>query len=66
MFYNGNEWVEYPLVSADDEGFVSGYSVYEVIRTYYGIPYRLRSHYDRLKKNPLILWGGLTFHHLKR
>ncbi len=50
MFYNGNEWVEYPLVSADDEGFVSGYSVYEVIRTYYGIPYRLRSHYDRLKK----------------
>jgi branched-chain amino acid aminotransferase len=51
MFYNGNEWVEYPLVSADDEGFVSGYSVYEVIRTYYGIPYRLRSHYDRLKKS---------------
>lgn len=51
MFYNGNEWVEYPLVSADDEGFVNGYSVYEVIRTYSGIPYRLKSHYYRLKKS---------------
>ncbi|PNR92445.1 aminotransferase class IV [Petrotoga sp. 9PWA.NaAc.5.4] len=51
MFFNGKEWVEFPLVSADDEGFVNGYSIYEVIRTYSKIPYSLNKHYERLKKS---------------
>jgi len=51
MFYNGREWVEFPLVSGDDEGFVNGYSIYDVIRTYSGIPYNLKRHYDRLKRS---------------
>lgn len=51
MFFNGKEWVEFPLVNADDEGFVNGYSVYEVLRTYSGLPYNLKRHYERLKRS---------------
>ncbi|MDY6894408.1 MAG: aminotransferase IV, partial [Thermotogota bacterium] len=51
MFYNGREWVEFPLISGDDEGFVNGYSIYDVLRTYSGIPYHLKRHYDRLKRS---------------
>jgi len=51
MFYNGKEWVEYPLISADDEGFMRGYSVYEVIRTHSGIPFSFEKHYKRMKKS---------------
>jgi branched-chain amino acid aminotransferase len=51
MFFNGKEWVEYPLINADDEGFVKGYSVYEVFRTYNKIPFALKKHYKRMKKS---------------
>lgn len=51
MFYNGIEWSEYPLISGDDEGFVKGYSVYEVFRTYSKQFFALNKNYLRLKKS---------------
>ncbi|HNY36679.1 MAG TPA: aminotransferase class IV [Petrotogaceae bacterium] len=51
MFYNGLEWLEYPLIVGDDPGFMRGYSVYEVVRTYAKAPFGLKKHYERLKKS---------------
>lgn len=51
MFYNGRDWIEYPLINADDEGFVKGYTIYEVFRTYGKIPFALMKHYKRMKRS---------------
>jgi len=47
LFYNGLEWLEYPLIVGDDPGFMRGYSVYEVVRTYAKAPFGLKKHYER-------------------
>ncbi len=51
MFFNGKEWIEYPLINADDKGFMNGNSVYEVFRTYSKVPFAMKKHYKRLKRS---------------
>ena len=55
MFYNSKEWVEFPLINADDDGFTKGYSVYEVFRTYSGQVFALADYYSRLRRSTAFL-----------
>jgi len=40
--------VDEPVVHADDEGMLRGRSVFETLRVYSGVPFKLREHLDRL------------------
>lgn len=39
------------MVSAEDRGFQFGDGIYEVLRTYQGVPYRLDAHLERLSRS---------------
>ena len=45
---------ELAQVSAFDRSFLYGDSLYEVVRTYHGIPYKLEEHLQRLEKSALL------------
>jgi len=47
-FLNG-EMVDAPTISALDEGLLYGYGVYETLRVYSGVPFRLQEHVRRLR-----------------
>lgn len=55
-FVNGRflPWKD-ATVSIDDRGFQFGDGVYEVIRTYRGIPFELAAHLDRLQRSAMAL-----------
>jgi D-alanine transaminase len=58
-FLNGRFMpLEQTLVSVEDRGFQFGDGVYEVIRTYQGIPFQLEAHLARLERSAKAI--GLT------
>lgn len=67
VYFNG-AWLDEQAVrvSFDDRGFLFGDAVYEVIRLYDGVPFRLSDHLDRLERSLAGVWitgvdrGALT------
>jgi 4-amino-4-deoxychorismate lyase len=47
--------VDEPVVHADDEGMLRGRSVFETLRVYNGVPFKLREHLDRLAGSAALL-----------
>ena len=52
-------------ISVFDRGFLFGDSVYEVAKTYQGIPFLLQDHLDRLWKSASRLEMPLTFSQMR-
>jgi branched-chain amino acid aminotransferase len=50
---------EEALVPVLDRGFLYGDSVYEVLRTYGGVPFAAERHWQRLERSAARLWLGL-------
>jgi 4-amino-4-deoxychorismate lyase len=47
--------VDEPVVHADDEGMLRGRSVFETLRVYNGVPFKLREHLERLAGSAALL-----------
>jgi 4-amino-4-deoxychorismate lyase len=47
--------VDEPVVYADDEGMLRGRSVFETLRVYNGVPFKLREHLERLARSAALL-----------
>ncbi len=47
--------VDEPVVHADDEGLLRGRSVFETLRVYNGVPFKLHEHLDRLTGSARLL-----------
>jgi branched-chain amino acid aminotransferase len=49
------------LISALIPGVLNGESVYEVVRTYNGLPFAFRKHFDRLKRSAALMSMEVPF-----
>ncbi|MDI3523999.1 aminotransferase class IV, partial [Kosmotoga sp.] len=51
--YLAGQWLsdEEATINVKNTGILTGISVYEVLRTYNGLPFAAKKHFERLKKS---------------